>query len=109
MASVTNTIPRLLIAVSLLLIATTAEAQTGPAPKGPPAKGSSAYNNIQKACRDVTAVRNEVSAWWNANKGSKPDLPVPPATIPDCSECGVEGHHTPNDDKMNAYVQKLGQ
>jgi hypothetical protein len=94
---------------SLLLVATLCRAQSGPAPKSAPARGSSAYNNIRKVCRDVSSTRNEITTWWNANKDHKPDLPAPPATIPDCSECGAEGHHTPNQDKIDAYVQQLGQ
>ncbi len=92
----------------LLLFAHWCKAQA-PRGGGIPPKGSSAYNSIQKACRDVTAIRNEVTAWWNANKDSKPALTIPPATVLDCSECGVEGHHTPNNDKIDAYVQQLGQ
>ncbi len=100
--------PRLhrIISVCLLLLAAgcTCEAQT----KAPP-KGGATNNSIQKVCQDAASVLNEVNTWYKANKNNNPDLPTPPATIQDCSECGTEGNHTPNQDKEDAYVQQLGQ
>jgi hypothetical protein len=88
----------------LLLAVAVCEAQPKPAPKG-----GAANSTIQKICQDATSTLNEINTWYKANKNSKPDLPVPPATIQDCSECGTEGNHTPNEDKIDAYLKQLGQ
>jgi hypothetical protein len=93
---------RPLTILCLLMTASLCSAQTKPAPKG-------GAVNIQQLCQQVSSTLQQIRGWYNANKGSKPDLPVPPATVPDCSECGAPGNHTPNQDKIDAYIQQLGQ
>jgi hypothetical protein len=88
----------------LLLAVAVCEAQPKPLPKG-----GAANTGVQSVCQDAASTLSEIKAWYNANKNSKPDLPTPPATIQDCSECGTEGNHAPNDDKINAYLDQLGQ
>jgi hypothetical protein len=60
-------------------------------------------------CNSSTEALHTIYQWIEAHKGQKPDVPTPPPTIPDCAECGVENHHTPNQDKIDAYIKKLGQ
>jgi len=99
-----------LIIPAMILLATAVSGQ-GDGPKPPGAPHRNAGNGALEArwCKQSTPVLHQIYEWIAAHKGQKPDLPPPPPTIPDCSECGREGHHTPNQDKIDAYIKKVGE
>jgi hypothetical protein len=99
------------LVVPAMILLTLAVSGQGGAPNPPANKPGNKSNGAAatKWCQQNTSVLHDIYDWISAHKGQKPDLPPPPPTVPDCSECGREGHHTPNQDKIDAYIKKVGE